>query len=199
MSFLPCFRHRGSLSTNVPSESLAQRGNFLNVLHATTRAQASQIIDSSASDHITGTYHFLTTYSPGAANLKVKIADGSLPPVAGKGKYSHLCFYYPRTYFTCSEIVLQFVVHQSIDKNLKLFSQNSFPLIAPFKICHRGRRLAVLRSARDSTTLRRLLLVTSVTLLTLHLSVRPEKLCYDIIGWVIPISLYKTVVSFYLF
>lgn len=199
MSFLPCFRHRGSLSTNVPSESLAQRGNFLNVLHATTRAQASQIIDSSASDHITGTYHFLTTYSPGAANLQVKIADGSLPPVAGKGSI-HIS----------ASIILEPILHvpklscnllsiSQLTKTSKLFSQNSFPLIAPFKICHRGRRLAVLRSARDSTTLRRLLLVTSVTLLTLHLSVRPEKLCYDIIGWVIPISLYKTVVSFYLF
>ncbi|RVW68470.1 Retrovirus-related Pol polyprotein from transposon TNT 1-94 [Vitis vinifera] len=43
------------------------------------------IIDSGASDHITDAHHLFSTYSPCAGNLKVKIADGTLSPVAGKG------------------------------------------------------------------------------------------------------------------
>ena len=43
------------------------------------------IIDSGASDHMTDAHHLFSTYSPCAGNLKVKIADGTLSPVAGKG------------------------------------------------------------------------------------------------------------------
>ncbi|KAJ9675451.1 hypothetical protein PVL29_024395 [Vitis rotundifolia] len=44
-----------------------------------------KIIDSGASDHMTDAHHLFSTYSPCASNLKVKIADGTLSPVAGKG------------------------------------------------------------------------------------------------------------------
>ena len=43
------------------------------------------IIDFGASDHMTNAHHLFSTYSPCVGNLKVKIADGTLSPVAGKG------------------------------------------------------------------------------------------------------------------
>ena len=43
------------------------------------------IIDSGASDHMTDAHHLFSTYSPCVGNLKVKIADGVLLPIAGKG------------------------------------------------------------------------------------------------------------------
>ncbi|RVW47383.1 Retrovirus-related Pol polyprotein from transposon TNT 1-94 [Vitis vinifera] len=43
------------------------------------------IIDYGASDHMTDAHHLFSTYSSCAGNLKVKIADGTLSPVAGKG------------------------------------------------------------------------------------------------------------------
>ena len=43
------------------------------------------IIDSCAFDHMTDAHHLFSTYSPCTGNLKVKIVDGTLSPVAGKG------------------------------------------------------------------------------------------------------------------
>ena len=43
------------------------------------------IIDSGASDHMTDAHHLFSTYSPCTGNLKVKITDGTLSPVVGKG------------------------------------------------------------------------------------------------------------------
>ena len=43
------------------------------------------IIDSGASDHMTDAHHLFSTCSPCTGNLKVKIADGTLSPIAGKG------------------------------------------------------------------------------------------------------------------
>ena len=43
------------------------------------------IIDSGASDHMTYAHHLFSAYSPCVSNLKVKIADGTLSSVAGKG------------------------------------------------------------------------------------------------------------------
>ena len=42
-------------------------------------------MNSGASDHMTDAHHLFSTYSPRAGSLKVKIADGTLSPVAGKG------------------------------------------------------------------------------------------------------------------
>ena len=43
------------------------------------------ILDSGASYHMTGCPSLFSTYTPCAGNLKVKIADGSLATVVGKG------------------------------------------------------------------------------------------------------------------
>jgi hypothetical protein len=43
------------------------------------------IVDSGASDHMTGESTLFSSYSPCAGNQKIKIADGSFSAVAGKG------------------------------------------------------------------------------------------------------------------
>ncbi|KAH0740808.1 hypothetical protein KY290_033851 [Solanum tuberosum] len=45
----------------------------------------SNQIDSGASDHMTGSSRFISTYTPCAGNSKIKIADGSFSAIAGKG------------------------------------------------------------------------------------------------------------------
>ena len=71
-------------STTLSSGSLAQKGTFLTAL-STMSHITPWIIDFGASDHMTNAHHLFSTYSPCAGNLKVKIADGTLSPVAGKG------------------------------------------------------------------------------------------------------------------
>ncbi|RVW59926.1 hypothetical protein CK203_086981 [Vitis vinifera] len=71
-------------STTLSSGSLAKKGTFLTAL-STMSQTIPWIVDSGASDHMTDAHHLFSTYSPCAGNLKVKIADGTLSPVAGKG------------------------------------------------------------------------------------------------------------------
>ncbi|KAA0057585.1 Beta-galactosidase [Cucumis melo var. makuwa] len=44
------------------------------------------ILDSGATDHLTGSSDHFISYAPCAGNEKIRIADGSLAPIAGKGK-----------------------------------------------------------------------------------------------------------------
>lgn len=69
---------------NKASSSLAKKGNFLKAFTVSS-SQSPWIIDTGASDHMTDAYHLFTSYKPCSGNLKVKIADGSLSTVAGKG------------------------------------------------------------------------------------------------------------------
>ena len=66
------------------SGSLAHKGTFLIAL-STTSHITPWIIDSSAFDHMTDAHHLFSTSSSCVGNLKVKIADGTLSSVAGKG------------------------------------------------------------------------------------------------------------------
>ena len=47
--------------------------------------KGSWIVDSGASDHMTGSSQFFSSRIPCLGNSKVRIADGSLSTVAGKG------------------------------------------------------------------------------------------------------------------
>ena len=73
----------GQSSTTLSSSSLAHKGTFLTTF-STTSHITPWIIDSGASDHMTDAHRLFSTYSPCAGNLKVKIADGTLSPIAGK-------------------------------------------------------------------------------------------------------------------
>ncbi|KAA0052230.1 reverse transcriptase [Cucumis melo var. makuwa] len=44
------------------------------------------ILDSGATDHLTGFSEHFVSYTPCAGNEKIRIADGSLAPIAGKGQ-----------------------------------------------------------------------------------------------------------------
>ena len=78
------FQAFGQSSTTLSSGSLAHKGTFLTAL-STMSYITPWIIDSGASDHMTDAHHLFSTYSPRAGNLKVKIIDGTLSLVAGKG------------------------------------------------------------------------------------------------------------------
>ena len=69
---------------STPSGSLAQTGSIINALfsHSTT---APWIIDSGASDHMTSISSLFDSYYPCPGNKKVRVADGSLSSIAGKG------------------------------------------------------------------------------------------------------------------
>lgn len=53
--------------------------------HKDTPTIDEWVVDSGASDHMTGSPRQFTSYSPCSGNQKVRIANGSLSSVAGKG------------------------------------------------------------------------------------------------------------------
>ncbi|RVW35006.1 Retrovirus-related Pol polyprotein from transposon RE1 [Vitis vinifera] len=70
-----------------PSCSLAQQGNYLIAALSSIKSNVHcpWIIDSGATDHMTGSSQIFSSYKPCAGNKKIKIADGSLSAIAGKG------------------------------------------------------------------------------------------------------------------
>ncbi|RVW57066.1 Retrovirus-related Pol polyprotein from transposon TNT 1-94 [Vitis vinifera] len=76
----------GSSSNQViGSGTLAHKGNFLSAFTTGKKRKKPWIVDSGASDHMTGDVTIFDTYSSCPNNLTVRIADGSLSKVAGTG------------------------------------------------------------------------------------------------------------------
>ncbi|RVW52456.1 Retrovirus-related Pol polyprotein from transposon RE1 [Vitis vinifera] len=76
----------GSSSNQViGSGTLAHKGNFLSAFTAGKKRKKPWIVDSGASDHMTGDATIFDTYNSCPNNLTVRIADGSLSKVAGTG------------------------------------------------------------------------------------------------------------------
>ena len=67
------------------SSSQVQKGNYVSALNASVNNSTHWIIDSGASDHMTGLSYLFSSYTPCAGNIKVRIADGSFASIAGKG------------------------------------------------------------------------------------------------------------------
>ncbi|KAL9420128.1 hypothetical protein AB3S75_037830 [Citrus x aurantiifolia] len=66
--------------------SLAQKGTYQSaVFNVSTIPLCPWIIDSGSTNHMTGCSKIFSFYSPCAGNQKIKIADGSLSAIAGKG------------------------------------------------------------------------------------------------------------------
>lgn len=72
-------------SNSSPSCSLAQKDNYLNATLLSVHSSHPWIIDSGATDHMTGFAKLFLSYNPYAGNQKIKIADGSLSAIAEKG------------------------------------------------------------------------------------------------------------------
>jgi hypothetical protein len=71
------------------SSSFAHTGNLATTLNASaTHSDDPWVIDSGASDHMTGMSSLFSSYNPCSSKEKVRIADGSLSPVSGKGSIS---------------------------------------------------------------------------------------------------------------
>ncbi|KAI5410279.1 hypothetical protein KIW84_055684 [Lathyrus oleraceus] len=64
---------------------VAQRGNYLHALNTSKEKIKSWIVDSGASDHMTGDFTLFSSYSPCPYNYNVRIADGTHSKVMGKG------------------------------------------------------------------------------------------------------------------
>ncbi|RVW56778.1 Retrovirus-related Pol polyprotein from transposon TNT 1-94 [Vitis vinifera] len=76
----------GSSSNQViGSGTLAHKGNFLSAFTAGKKRKKPWIVDSGASDHMTGDATIFDTYSSCPNNLTVRIADGSLSKVSRTG------------------------------------------------------------------------------------------------------------------
>ncbi|KAG8479486.1 hypothetical protein CXB51_029679 [Gossypium anomalum] len=71
------------LGTPTASWSLAIQGTVLNTTHEPITT--SWILDSGASDHMTGNLSLFHTYLPCHDHSRIRIADGSYSPVAGMG------------------------------------------------------------------------------------------------------------------
>ncbi|CAJ2638271.1 unnamed protein product [Trifolium pratense] len=70
------------LESNILSGSISPKGtsSFLSVI-----SSSAWIIDSGASDHMTGDSTLFSSYGPCVGNHKIKIVDGSFSAIAGKG------------------------------------------------------------------------------------------------------------------
>ncbi|KAL9441801.1 hypothetical protein AB3S75_020326 [Citrus x aurantiifolia] len=73
---------KSNFSSGIPSVSLAQTGR--NPIALSCLNSSPWIIDSGAFDHMTNSFHLFNTYSPCSGNQKIRIADGSFSPIAGK-------------------------------------------------------------------------------------------------------------------
>ncbi|KAE8673438.1 Detected protein of unknown function [Hibiscus syriacus] len=71
-------------SSYIASSSLAQKGTYPIAFIAGSKSNP-WIIDSRATDHMTGSSSIFSSYFPLSGNLKVKIVDGSLTSIVGKG------------------------------------------------------------------------------------------------------------------
>lgn len=71
--------------TNIGTASVVQKGNVLNALNTSRGRTTSWIVDSGASDHMTGDITVFKKYFPCQDNSTVRIADGTTSRVFGRG------------------------------------------------------------------------------------------------------------------
>ena len=78
-----------SIEKSVGSCSFAQSGNN-SISHALSVSKDCKthkiwVVDSGAIDHMTNTLHHFTTYTPCLENQKIRVADGTMASIPGKG------------------------------------------------------------------------------------------------------------------
>ena len=72
-------------SSHQPSSNLAHKGIHVAALKTTLENSNPWVLDSGATNHMTGSSYLFHTYYPCSGHEKVKIADGSFAAIAGKG------------------------------------------------------------------------------------------------------------------
>lgn len=65
--------------------SMVQSGNSFALITSKSVNSSIWIVDSGASDHMTSTFNHFSTYIPCLRKQKIRVAHGSLSPIAGKG------------------------------------------------------------------------------------------------------------------
>ncbi|KAG6467091.1 hypothetical protein ZIOFF_075100 [Zingiber officinale] len=146
----------GTILGRNPLPSLTQKGTYLQyvVFNASTISICPWIIDSGATDHMMGSSRLFHSYIRIAGNQKIKIADGSLSAIAGKGSIvisQTLTFqnilHVPN--LSCNLISISKLTHDL--KCIVKFSSNSCVL----QNFDSGRTMAVLKSVEAFITLRK--------------------------------------------
>ena len=82
------FQQHNTQPSPTPSCSIAQKGSFSSALTTESATVESWNIDSGASDHMMGSHDPFINYTLCPRTFKIRIADGSLSSVAGKGTMS---------------------------------------------------------------------------------------------------------------
>ena len=92
-----------STGTTIGTASIAQKGIFSHALNVRQENHTTWIVDSGASDHMTGNLMVFHEYTPCHNNSSVRIADGTLSRVFGTGSVIiskditlHSVFYVPK-------------------------------------------------------------------------------------------------------
>ncbi|KAL6348502.1 hypothetical protein AAG906_009962 [Vitis piasezkii] len=122
------FQQHNTQASPTPSCSIAQKDRFSSALTTKSATVESWIIDSGASDHMTGSHDLFTNYTLCPGTFKIQIANGSLSSVVDKGIVS-----------ISPNITLQSVLHvPSLSCNLVSISKLTRELqcVAKFFLSH---------------------------------------------------------------
>lgn len=184
--------------TSISLASLAYKGNHFSALVTIFQIKIPWIIDSRASNHMTDAYHLFITYSSCTKNPKIKIIDGSLSTIAGKGSI-----------WISNSITLKYVLH---------VPNFSYDLISISQVTKISRCLAIVfyillyilePLIEDDnwqwysviTTLMKLKWVSVVNLLImiLFLFLGIAKFYYSIIEWTSQFLVFQIVIPFIVF
>ena len=102
-----------STGTTIGTVSIAQKGIFSHALNVRQENHTTWIVDSGASDHMTGNLNVFHEYIPYHDNFSVRIADGTLSRVLGRGSV-----------IISKDIILYFVLYvPKLDCNLLSISR----------------------------------------------------------------------------
>ena len=74
----------GSSSTEGSSTSSSFHATSQGIKHVQAYTNKSWVIDSGATNHMTGASNLFTSYTPCSGKDKVHVADGSMVPITGR-------------------------------------------------------------------------------------------------------------------
>ena len=102
--------------TNSSTASMAQKGNTRNAMSVCKGGTTSWIVDSGASDHMTGNIATFSKYFPCHDNSTVRIADGTHSKVMGEGSVVISKDIVLKDVLYVPKLDYKLTVHQQVDK-----------------------------------------------------------------------------------